>query len=286
MYADRVAFAAMSRARGVLHRRPHRLHRAQSLDGKPGGDGANAAFTPDGSGPRSLRGAAGHPEAGSGRARRKSPACSARPRRWSRPVPWCCAYRDEPAVEAALAADQGVVGRSARHDPGAHPRARRGFPDQPLAALSDPELPDLGAFRLLPVRRRLRLPRSAAGRDGAAVRPSRAGARTHPARRRPPVQGGRRPALVASAGRRGHPLADLRRSPVASLRRRALRQDHRRRGHPATRWSPSSTRPCSKDDQHESFQTPAVSLGTRHALRTLPARGRAQPDLRTPMGCP
>ncbi len=37
-----------------------------------------------------------------------------------------------------------------------------------------------------------------------------AGARAHPARRKPSVQGGRRPALVASAGRRRHPLANIR----------------------------------------------------------------------------
>ena len=58
-YGDRVAFAAISPACGVIQRRPHDLPGAQSLAGKPCGDGADQAFTADGGGMGSLCGAAG-----------------------------------------------------------------------------------------------------------------------------------------------------------------------------------------------------------------------------------
>ena len=63
---------------------------------------------------------------------------------------------------------RGVLGRDARRDPGADAGRFLRSADEPLAALPGPELPALGARRLLPAGRRLRLPRSAAGRDGAA----------------------------------------------------------------------------------------------------------------------
>ena len=87
----------------------------------------------------------------------------------------------------------------------------------------------LGAQRLLPVRRRVRLPRPAAGRDGAGARAAAAAARAPAALRRAPVPGRRRPALVASAGRprRAHPL--LGRLSLAAARDLPLRRGHRRR---------------------------------------------------------
>ena len=56
--------------------------------------------------------------------------------------------------------------RGAGRDTGPVPQR----PDQWLAPVPDPGLPCLGAQRLLPIGRRLRLPRSAAGRDGAGPR--------------------------------------------------------------------------------------------------------------------
>jgi cyclic beta-1,2-glucan synthetase len=61
----------------------------------------------------------------------------------------------------------------------------------------------LGAQRVLPVGRRVRLPRPAAGRHGAHPRRAAAGPRASAAVREPAVRGGRRPALVASAVGRG-----------------------------------------------------------------------------------
>ena len=120
--------------------------------------------------------------------------------------------------------------RAARRRGGAHagPAVRRAR--QSLAAVPDAVVPALGARRLLPGRRRLRLSRPAAGRDGPRADRAGAAARAGLAARVAAVSRGRRPALVASAGRRrrAHPLH--RRSAVAAVRVRALRRRDRRLG--------------------------------------------------------
>src|SRR5437870_2862223 len=70
--------------------------------------------------------------------------------------------------------------------------------DEWMAFVSDSGVSCLGAQWILPVRRRVRIPRSVAGHDGA--HPYRAGssARAPATLREPPVPGWRRPALVAS----------------------------------------------------------------------------------------
>ena len=92
---------------------------------------------------------------------------------------------------------------------GAHARRLVRCADESLAALPGRELPPLDARRLLPAWRRLRLPRSAAGRDGAAAGAARAGARTHAPRRGAAVRRRRRPALVARARRARTADADV-----------------------------------------------------------------------------
>ncbi len=57
-------------------------------------------------------------------------------------------------------------------------------------------MPPLGALRLLPVERRVRLPRPAPGRPGADAHAARPDARAHPPGGRAPVRRGGRPALV------------------------------------------------------------------------------------------
>src|SRR3546814_15470095 len=76
------------------------------------------------------------------------------------------------------------------------------------AAVPDHRLPLLRAQRLLPVGRRVRLPRPAAGHDGDAACRAEAGARPPAAVRGAPVRRRRRAALVASAAgpRRAPPL--------------------------------------------------------------------------------
>ena len=66
--------------------------------------------------------------------------------------------------------------------------------------------------------------------------------RAHSAGRVAAVRGGRRAALVASAGRTRHADAVLRRSAVAAVCRRRLRRAHRRRVGPRRRWCRFSKR--------------------------------------------
>ena len=93
-------------------------------------------------------------------------------------------------------------GTHARCHRGAHAGRFLRCPDEPLAALPDAQLPAVDARRLLPARRRLRIPRSAAGRDGAVLRAARPRARAHLLRAAcAAVRRRRRAALVARAER-------------------------------------------------------------------------------------
>ena len=187
------------------------------------------------------------------------------------------AYRDSRGVETALRQTQAWwdirLGAIQVHTP----ELAADILINRLAALSKPELPDLGPLRILPVRRRLWLPRPIAGRDGPAICPSAVGARADPACGQPPVQGRRRPALVASAGRRGHPIADLRRSFMASL---VVAQYVRVTGDAGLLREvvPFLDAPLLNADQHESFQSPVVSPQPRHDLRALPAGAGPRPS--------
>ena len=102
-------------------------------------------------------------------------APTARPRSSS-----CSARRDEPSDAQALIAQisrcrsrcrprrrDALLGRHAGHRPGQDARPLDGPAAQPLAALSDPVLPDVGAHGLLSGERRLWFPRPASGCDGA-----------------------------------------------------------------------------------------------------------------------
>ena len=72
-------------------------------------------------------------------------------------------------VRSGVGCRRAGVGRHARRDRGQDSRRLLRPARQPLAALPDAELPDLGAQRSLSAGRRLRLPRSAAGRPRADV---------------------------------------------------------------------------------------------------------------------
>jgi len=82
--------------------------------------------------------------------------------------------------------------------------------DQWLAHLPDTGLPHLGAQRILPVRRSLRLPGSVAGFDGPDLHRASYHARAPSAMRCPSVPGWRCLALVASAIGKGCTHAQLR----------------------------------------------------------------------------
>ena len=198
-----------------------------------------------------------------GRSRRREPWCSAiaSPRRSTTRCGEARAFWDDLLGTLAVSTPDRVAGPDA----------------EPLAALPDPGLPHLGTVGVLSVERRLRLPRSAAGRAGAALSRAGARARAHPARRVAAVRRRRRAALVARAGRPGRAHALLRRSAVAGLRHAAL---HRRR--PATvacstSRSRSSRAVRSIPGEHEAYERPSISRQSALALRALRSRHRAEP---------
>ena len=157
------------------------------------------------------------------------------------------------------AGDAGELVQRFRGTAGGARRARRGMPaldadarrgaggnarsgaqcaGQRLADLSDAGLPDLGAQRLLPVGRRLRLPRPVAGCDGAGARASPGWCASTCCSAPAASSGRRRPALVASARRPrcAHPL--FRRLPVAAAGGLPLCRES-----PATRGGAGRERP-------------------------------------------
>ena len=116
-------------------------------------------------------------------------------------------------------------------DPDARPARQR------LAALPDARLPHVGAQRLLPVGRRVRLPRPAAGRDGAGPRRAAAAARAAPALRRAASSSR---ATSSTGGTRRRAAACARASPTTTCGcRSAVAATSRRPATPAC-----STRRC------------------------------------------
>ena len=117
-------------------------------------------------------------------------------------------FRGSAAARGALEAVWQLLEPHARRSAGGNTRPVRQHPDQRLASVPDAGVPSLGAERILPVGGRLRLSRSAAGRDGAYIRRAASRARASAALRCPSVPGGRCSALVASplGSRRAHAL--------------------------------------------------------------------------------
>ena len=125
-----------------------------------------------------------------------------------------------------------VLGRCARNGSSEDAGPLPGHHSQSLDALSDARLPYVGAIGPLSGERRLRIPRSASGWNGARSVQARPDARASAARSPPTVHRGRRPALVATVGRggidrrrRSHP--HCRRSGLAGVRHRSLRRGDR-----------------------------------------------------------
>ncbi len=133
-----------------------------------------------------------------------------------------------PAAKASLDAVWQVLEPYARCDQRGHARPGSQHAGKRLAPLPDDGVPPVGPKRGVPVRGRIRVPRSAAGRDGAGPRGAAASAPAPAAVRVAPVRGRRRPALVASAGRPGRPHALLGRLPLAAAGDLSVRARHRR----------------------------------------------------------
>ena len=172
-------------------------------------------------------------------------------------------------------------------------RSRSSTPDDSFDLLmnrwllyQDAELPPVGALGLLPAGRRVRLPRPAAGRDGArrCTRPDLA--REHLLRAAaPPVRRGRRAALVARAERPRHAHALLGRPALAALRGGALRPHDRRRRRPRRAGAVPRGARRSRPTREEAYGQPRVSAEHGVAVRALPARHRPGPHRRAPTAC-
>ena len=133
-YANRVAFAAVSAPTGVLHRRPHGLSGAKPFVGQPGRDGTQPIFRVGRErawtrAPRvqvTLKLAPGE--------RAEITCMLGQAQSVEQALALVKAYRDElRALETALRAHPGLVGRPPWHDPGAYPRTGHRLPDQPVA---------------------------------------------------------------------------------------------------------------------------------------------------------
>ena len=142
----------------------------------------------------------------------RSPSCWARRRTWTGCAPWCAKLTAPGGCEAPGARPRDFwrarPGRACRIDDAV---AGPGPDGQRLAGLPDPGLPHLRAHGLLPVRRRLRLPRPAAGRP----RPAALVARGGPASRScctPPTSSSR--ATCCTGGIRRTAAASARASPT------------------------------------------------------------------------
>ena len=128
-----------------------------------------------------------------------------------------------------------ALGRTARHRHGRHARSAVRRAGESLVAVPDARVPAVGARGFLSGRRRVRIPRSVAGLDGARDRRAATVAQAAAAVCVPTVRRRGRAALVASAGRRRRAHAIQRRPAVVAVRDRALRRRHRRRRRSSTR---------------------------------------------------
>jgi hypothetical protein len=178
-------------------------------------------------------------------------------------------------------------GRVAAVEPHARSRQRADtrpgarHPDQRLAALPDHGVPPLGAQRLVPVRRRVRIPRPVTGHHGAGARAGTARPTAPAALRVPAVPRRRRAALVASAGRprRSHPL--LGRLPVAAAGDVSVRHGYRR--HRRARRTRAFHRGPPGQSRRGFVLRPAWQVRSeRQSLRPLRSRHCPRPAARHP----
>ena len=198
-FAGRVAFVAASDEAPRADGRPRGVPRpARQLRG-PGGDGPHRARERGPARARSLRRSAGPPRSRPRRDRAR--ALHARPGGRARrgPGPGDEVPRS-PHRRGGVGRSASALGRVARrgHRPHAGSGARSDA--QPLAPVPGAVQPTLGPDRVLPVRRSLRVPRPAAGRRRADPLRAHALPGPYPRGGAPPVRGGGRPPLVASAG--------------------------------------------------------------------------------------
>ena len=194
------------------HGRPHRVRRSHQLAGVPQRDGPGRVGRPGRAAARPVRRGHGrrHRRAGPVGRGRVPAGPGGRPRRGAQAGPRVPHPRGVPrrARRAGRALGQG-----ARRGHGADAQPRVGRDAQPLAADASPELPALGPVGVLPVRRRVRLPRPTPGRGRPGPRRAGRDAGANPPGRRPAVPRGRTP---STGGTRRPAAASAPSSPTTS----------------------------------------------------------------------
>ena len=260
------------------HGEPHRVHRTQRLAGRPGGAAPHAPVGQDGRGARSVRrhtdrdpvgrwaGARDRLHPRSGGRRRRSPAPGA-------------AFRGSGRRAAGPGSGVGPLEPRAGSGVYRDPRSRARRAHQRLVDLPDALLAALGPQRLLPVGRRLWLPRSVAGHHGSAPCGPIAHTRASASLRGAPIPRGRRPALVASSRWTGRAHSLLRRLSLATVRYLPIRAGHRRYGR-ARRAAAVPGGPGAEPRRRGLLRSAPAFHGSRQSLRTLPALDQARPAFR------
>ncbi len=138
--------------------------------------------------------------------------------------------RETGAARRSIEAVWQYLEPHAGRDQRGHARCGAQHAGERVAPVPDAGVPSLGTERLVPVGGRFRVPRPAAGRDGARPRRGAAGAPAPAPVRVEAIPRGRRPALVAPARRARCPHALLGRLPVAADGHLPIRHGHRRHG--------------------------------------------------------
>ena len=167
-FGGRVAFADLGGRQTRLDGRPDRVPRPQRLapSGRPPWRGAPGCRERVGAGLDPCAALQTTVELAPGSADARSSSCSGEADDEAAARQLVAALPRAADLDAACAEVAALLGRRAGRRPGADARPLDGPPAQPLAPLPDARLPALGAVGVLPVGRRLRLPRPAPGRHG------------------------------------------------------------------------------------------------------------------------
>ena len=258
------------RACRLLYRRPARVPRQKRDDLESGRARARGIVGSNRRDDRSVLRAAGERDARAGRdaRHRDAPGCG-RERR-SREAN----HRTPSHVrrgEALGRLEHQGLGKKTRDDQGTNAGADIRPDGESVGSVPGALLPNVGTVRVVSVERRIRIPRSAAGRNGFRLYRSGDSKRAHRASGVTPVRRGRCSALVAPADgtRRAHAL--LGRSGVAPVCDRPLRHGYVRRAS-IRRRDPVSHDAAAQSGRARDLRDAEGFVGNRKHLRSLCSR--------------